>query len=104
MIIQHDYIGINNLSKLYSNRLYGTHLAPSAAENAVITPALSEHNTISILSERLERALDGLRWVAVFVDGNTTDGTLDELVGLTRQKPYLRFIRRIGTRPRTGIY
>ena len=68
------------------------------AELAVVIPTFNERENINLLLERLEIALRGLRWEAVFVDDDSTDGTANELEEACRGDPRLRCIRRLGRR------
>ncbi len=56
---------------------------------AIVIPTLNERANISILVQRLDRALNGISWEAIFVDDDSADGTIDE-------------VRRIAGRDRYG--
>ncbi len=68
------------------------------AELAIVIPTFNERENIHILLEKLEAALRGLRWEAIFVDDDSTDGTVAELEEACRENPRLRCIRRLGRR------
>lgn len=65
---------------------------------AVILPTLNECDNIAPLVERIDAALLGMRWEAIFVDDNSIDGTADEARRLAVGDPRLRVIQRIGRR------
>jgi dolichol-phosphate mannosyltransferase len=67
-------------------------------ELTVIIPTLNELPNVSILVDRLEIALKGIEWEAVFVDDDSTDGTLEMLQQLARRNERVRYIRRVGRR------
>src|SRR3546814_6666412 len=78
--------------------------APAAAQSAaslqlaVIIPTLNEVGNIRALLERIEDALSDIRWEAVFVDDNSTDGTPELLREIGRSDHRVRVIQRIGRR------
>ncbi len=65
---------------------------------AVIIPTLNEADNIRLLLERMEEALDGITWEAIFVDDNSADGTADLIreIGLSNSR--VRVLQRIGRR------
>ncbi|WP_226018622.1 glycosyltransferase family 2 protein [Novosphingobium sp. FKTRR1] len=65
---------------------------------AVILPTFNERKNIALMVERLDAALAGLRWEAIFVDDNSPDGTADEARRIARDDPRIRVIERIGRR------
>jgi len=79
-----------------------TVLAPPAApvppELAVVIPTLNERENILALVERLEAALAGIRWEAVFVDDDSPDGTADLVRELGQQQSNIRCVQRLGRR------
>ena len=70
----------------------------SSQSVSIIIPSLNERENIPILVERLEALLVGQKWEAVFVDDDSSDGSIEVLMNLARMKPHVRFIRRIGRR------
>ncbi|SBW08696.1 Dolichyl-phosphate beta-D-mannosyltransferase [uncultured delta proteobacterium] len=62
---------------------------------AVIVPTLNEAGNVSELVRRLENVLAGLDWEVIFVDDDSTDGTLEELQQLAQAKKHVRYLRRI---------
>jgi len=65
---------------------------------AVILPTYNERKNIAPMVERLEAALKGLAWEAIFVDDNSPDGTAEEARRIGRDDPRVRVIERIGRR------
>ena len=65
---------------------------------SIIIPCLNERENIPIVVERLEALLIQRKWEAVFVDDDSSDGSIEVLMNLARMKPHVRFIRRIGRR------
>ncbi len=69
-----------------------------ATELAIVIPTFNERENIDILLKRLETALHELQWEAIFVDDDSTDGTVARLEEACRANPRLRCIRRLGRR------
>jgi glycosyltransferase involved in cell wall biosynthesis len=65
---------------------------------SIIIPSLNERDNIPLVVERLEKLLPGENWEIVFVDDDSQDGSWEVLMELAREKPRVRFIRRIGRR------
>lgn len=65
---------------------------------AVILPTYNERKNIAPMVERLDAALKGLAWEAIFVDDNSPDGTAEEARRIGRDDPRVRVIERIGRR------
>ena len=65
---------------------------------AVILPTFNERKNIAPMVERLDAALKGLSWEAIFVDDNSPDGTAEEARRIGRTDPRVRVIERIGRR------
>lgn len=65
---------------------------------AVILPTFNERKNIALMVERLDTALKGLAWEAIFVDDNSPDGTAEEARRIGRDDPRVRVIERIGRR------
>jgi dolichol-phosphate mannosyltransferase len=65
---------------------------------AVILPTFNERKNIALMVERLDAALKGLAWEAIFVDDNSPDGTAEEARRIGRDDPRVRVIERIGRR------
>ena len=67
-------------------------------ELAIVLPTLNERANIAPIVERIDRALAGIGWEAIFVDDNSTDGTADAVRAISRRDPRIRVIQRIGRR------
>ncbi|GLK42654.1 MULTISPECIES: glycosyltransferase [Novosphingobium] len=67
-------------------------------ELAVVLPTYNERKNIATMIERLDKALAGITWEAIYVDDNSPDGTSDEARRLSLSDPRVRCIQRIGRR------
>jgi len=65
---------------------------------SVVVPTFNERDNVSELVARIDRCLAGIAWEIMFVDDDSTDGTLDVLRDLSRSNARVRFIQRIGRR------
>lgn len=65
---------------------------------AVVLPTLNERANLRPLVARLDAALGGIAWEAIFVDDDSPDGTAEEARALGREDPRIRVIQRIGRR------
>ena len=73
-----------------------------AAEITIVIPTLNERENIPILAARLAAALDGIAWEAIFVDDNSSDGTIEAIRALSRTSPRIRGLRRVHRRGLAG--
>ncbi|NWP47789.1 glycosyltransferase, partial [Escherichia coli] len=63
-------------------------IAPAAdLELAVVIPTFNERANVPLLVEKLDAALQGRNWEAVFVDDDSPDGTADAARALGRRDP-----------------
>ena len=67
-------------------------------ELAVVLPTYNERGNVAAMVERLDAALDGVGWEAIFVDDDSTDGTAHELRQIGMADRRIRVIQRIGRR------
>ena len=67
-------------------------------EIAVVIPTFNERSNVPTLVAKLDQALAGRRWEAIFVDDDSPDGTADAARELGRIDPRVRVIHRIGRR------
>ena len=67
-------------------------------ELAIVVPTFKERLNLEPLLDRLERALDGIRYEVVFVDDDSPDGTAAAVREIAQQKPWVRVVQRIGRR------
>ncbi len=65
---------------------------------AVVIPTFNERKNVPLLVAKLDAALQGLAWEAIFVDDNSPDGTADAARELGRTDRRVRVIQRIGRR------
>ena len=64
----------------------------------VVVPCYNERPNVAPLVAKLDAALFGIAWEAVFVDDNSPDGTTAEVRRIAQTDPRVRCIRRIGRR------
>lgn len=76
--------------------------APSPLQISVVLPTFNERANIGALVQRLDTALTGTVWEAIFVDDNSPDGTSDAVKDIALTDPRIRCIRRIGRRGLAG--
>ncbi|MGG5808482.1 glycosyltransferase [Falsiroseomonas sp. CW058] len=69
-----------------------------AARLAVIIPVYNEAANVAPMVARLDAALAGLDWEAVFVDDDSPDGTAAAAREIAGRDPRVRCLRRIGRR------
>ena len=70
----------------------------SAYKLTIIIPTLNEIDNLSPLIDGLEWVLRDVRWSAIFVDDDSSDGTYELLRTLAFNRPHIEAIRRIGRR------
>lgn len=70
----------------------------SELDLAVIIPTFNEVANVEPLLRRLETALAGVSWEAIFVDDNSQDGTANLIRRLGRANPRVRVLQRLGRR------
>ena len=79
-----------------------THEQPENPEQgptlAVVIPTFNESLNVGVLVERLHTTLQGVSWEAVFVDDDSSDGTVQRLRELAATDSHVRCIRRVGRR------
>jgi dolichol-phosphate mannosyltransferase len=64
----------------------------------VILPTRNERDNVGRVVEVLDRVLGGIAWEAVFVDDDSTDGTIPALLALAEADRRVRLVHRIGRR------
>ncbi len=69
-----------------------------APELCVVVPSFNERDNIAPLYDKLAAALPGIAWEMIVVDDDSPDGTANEVTRLSRERPNLRGLRRIGRR------
>ncbi len=65
---------------------------------AVVVPTFNEKANVAVLVAKLDQALAGLDWEAVFVDDDSPDGTASAVREIARVDRRIRVIQRIGRR------
>lgn len=75
---------------------------PLPLELSVVLPTFKEWENVAEIVRRLDRALAGIGWEAIFVDDDSPDGTADAAKALALQDPRVRCLRRIGRRGLAG--
>lgn len=67
-------------------------------ELTVVVPTLNERDNLEPLLSRLDTALVGLAWEAIFVDDDSPDGTAAFVRDIALRDPRVRCLQRIGRR------
>ena len=67
-------------------------------ELSIIVPCYNERANVRPLVARLDAALHGIAWEAIFVDDDSPDHTADEVRAVASADPRIRCLRRIGRR------
>src|SRR4051794_36187889 len=75
-----------------------TVASPAGAELTVVVPTYNELGNVRELLARLEVALAGIAWEAVYVDDDSPDGTASMVRLIARNNPRVRCVQRIGRR------
>jgi dolichol-phosphate mannosyltransferase len=65
---------------------------------SVIIPTLNERDNVGEIVSRLGKTFAGQAWEVVFVDDDSSDGTLEVLHDLSRADSRVRYLHRIGRR------
>jgi dolichol-phosphate mannosyltransferase len=68
------------------------------ADLAIVIPTYNERDNVAPLHAALVRALNGVRWEAVFVDDDSPDGTAQAVRALARTDGRVRCLQRLGRR------
>jgi dolichol-phosphate mannosyltransferase len=69
---------------------------------SIVVPTFNERDNVPKLYRKLQAALGGIVWEAVFVDDNSPDRTWEVVRDLARQDGRVRCVRRIGRRGLSG--
>ncbi len=73
-----------------------------SAQLSIVVPTYKERGNVAELVRRLDRALTGIAWEAIFVDDNSPDGTADAVKAIAAGDNRVRCIRRVGRRGLAG--
>src|ERR1700678_3580179 len=76
--------------------------AMHSAELSIIVPTYKERGNVAELVRRLDAALTGIAWEAVFVDDNSPDGTAAAVKDIAGDDQRVRCLRRVGRRGLAG--
>jgi dolichol-phosphate mannosyltransferase len=68
------------------------------ADLSIIVPTFNERDNVPLLLKKIEAALPGVAWEIVFIDDDSSDGTIEVLRSLSRRDPRVRSLHRIGRR------
>ena len=71
---------------------------PAAVELAIVIPVLNECDNVPIVIDRLNRALAGISWEAIFVDDDSPDDTAEAVRAEARRQGNIRCVQRLGRR------
>ena len=74
----------------------------STPQLSVVVPTFKERGNVAELVRRLDLALSGIAWEAIFVDDNSPDGTAQVVKDIARADPRVRCLRRVGRRGLAG--
>jgi dolichol-phosphate mannosyltransferase len=69
---------------------------------SIIVPTFKERGNVAELVRRLDAALGGIAWEAVFVDDNSPDGTAATVKDIAATDARVRCLRRVGRRGLAG--
>ncbi len=68
----------------------------------IVIPTFNEKENIYLIISKLEETLVGINFKILFVDDNSTDGTIEEIRQIALVKPYVSLLLRIGRRGLAG--
>ena len=68
------------------------------ADLVIVVPTFNERDNIAPLLQKLDETLRDVHWEVVFVDDDSTDGTIGALADICRRDRRVRAVRRLGRR------
>jgi dolichol-phosphate mannosyltransferase len=71
-------------------------------ELSVIVPTYKERGNVAELVRRLDAALRGIAWEAIYVDDNSPDGTAEAVKEIAASDSRIRCLKRVGRRGLAG--
>jgi len=74
----------------------------SAVELSIVLPTYNERDNVAELVRRLDAALQGVAWEAIFVDDDSPDGTAETAKAIAARDTRVRCLRRVGRRGLAG--
>lgn len=95
---------VEMLKRWFSMTLISTQIIPDllplagARELTIVLPTFNEAQNIEPILKKIDAALPGVAWEAVFVDDDSGDGTHKAIMAAAVSHPQVRIIRRIGRR------
>src|SRR6202158_77564 len=72
------------------------------AELSVVVPTFKESGNVAVLVQRLDAALEGHDWEAIFVDDDSPDGTWENVKAIAATDARVRCLRRVSRRGLAG--
>jgi len=90
--------GSEGIGMYVATKAQFTEVQPRPLELSVVVPTYNERPNVLPLLQRLDAALVGIEWEAIFVDDGSTDGTPELVAELALEQRHLRLIRRVGRR------
>lgn len=73
-----------------------------APELSIIVPTFNERPNVALLVDKLRQVLIGVEWEVIFVDDDSTDGTMELVRRIALSDSRVRGIRRVGRRGLSG--
>src|SRR5690242_7565041 len=73
-----------------------------APDLSIVVPTYKERGNVAELVRRLDAALSGISWEAIFVDDNSPDGTAEAVKDIAQDDNRVRCLRRVGRRGLAG--
>ena len=73
-----------------------------SAQLSIVVPTFKERGNVAELVRRLDLALAGISWEAIFVDDNSPDGTAEAVKAIAASDLRVRCLRRVGRRGLAG--
>jgi dolichol-phosphate mannosyltransferase len=74
----------------------------AATELSIIVPTYKERGNVAELVRRLDAALAGIAWEAIYVDDTSPDGTADAVKAIAAADGRVRCLKRVGRRGLAG--
>ena len=71
-------------------------------ELSIVVPTYKERGNVAELVRRLDAALAGIAWEAIYVDDNSPDGTAEAVKAIAARDPRIRCLKRVGRRGLSG--
>ena len=93
-----EYVCQVNAFDSESKSTYPLRIAGSRLDLAVVLPTYNERENIPLLIDKLDDALHGLAWEAIFVDDDSPDGTAEVVRAHARLDARIRLLHRVGRR------